>query len=73
MSSVTQIIPPATGAENGNFRHLKESNSLHLEEQMPTLSGKSHSSAHGGNTLGADGADLFGAFSSVTLHYDGEA
>ncbi|KAF9452051.1 Pkinase-domain-containing protein [Macrolepiota fuliginosa MF-IS2] len=65
-------LPTANGAENGNFRHLKESNSLHLEEQILTPGGKSHSGAHGPSTLGADSADLFGAFSSVTLHYDGE-
>ncbi|KXN86354.1 Serine/threonine-protein kinase nrc-2 [Leucoagaricus sp. SymC.cos] len=68
------IVPPASsnGAENGNFRHLKESNSLHLEEQIPTSGGKSRSAAYGTNGLGADGADLFNAFSSVTLHYDGD-
>lgn len=68
------IIPPASnGVESGNFRHMRESNSLHLEEQIPIPSGKLHSGgAHGTQTLGADGTDLFGAFSSVTLHYDGD-
>ena len=53
-------IAPAT-RESGNMRHMKESNSLHLEEQ-------SGSGSRGG--LGTE--DLFGAFSSVTLHYDGD-
>lgn len=44
-----------------NFRHLKESNSLHLEDQMKGMS------------LERGGEDLFGAFSSVTLHYDGDS
>ncbi len=64
-----------------NFRQLHESTSLHLERQ--------HSVNPGGASLpgtpGADGedgaagalsaqdADLFGAFSSITLHYDGES
>ncbi|KAF8914096.1 kinase-like domain-containing protein [Gymnopilus junonius] len=51
------IIPAASNAQDAvNFRNLKESHSLHLEEQ-----------------LAEEGADLFGAFSSVTLHYDGES
>jgi len=60
-------ITPATrssGGESGNLRHIKESTSLHLEEQ----SGSGSSGKGGG--LGTD--DLFGAFSSVTLHYDGD-
>ena len=44
-----------------NFRHLKESNSLHLEEQLEA--GVSVEEAE----------DLFGQFSSVTLHYDGDS
>ena len=62
-----QILPPTLceGTESGPLRHLKESNSLHLEEQIGPGSkiGKGHSE---------DGVDLFGAFSSVTLHYDGD-
>lgn len=61
------ILPPTLceGTESGPLRHLKESNSLHLEEQIGPGSkiGKGHSE---------DGVDLFGAFSSVTLHYDGD-
>jgi protein-serine/threonine kinase len=56
---------------------MKESNSLHLEDQLP--GGGGPSSAPGTPGVGADdgldsdGGDLFGAFSSVTLHYDGES
>lgn len=66
-----QIIPTAShGADATNFRHLKESRSLHLEEQgsivIPGTPGYD------------DGLDSppdenpFGAFNSVTIHYDGE-
>lgn len=52
-----QIIPTASNGNDAvNFRQLKESHSLHLEDQ-----------------LAEEGEDLFGAFSSVTLHYDGES
>ncbi|KAF8351291.1 AGC/RSK protein kinase [Amanita rubescens] len=55
------IVPAASRATDAvNFRHLKESHSLHLEEQAE----------QGGVVMGED---LFGAFSSVTLHYDGES
>ncbi|KIY72943.1 Pkinase-domain-containing protein [Cylindrobasidium torrendii FP15055 ss-10] len=48
----------SNGVDAVNFRHLKESHSLHLE---------------GGNELqpGTDD-DLFGGFSSITLLYDGD-
>lgn len=55
-----QIQPTSSNGVDGvNFRHLKESHSLHLE---------------GGSTKDVVGIDddQFGAFSSVTLHYDGE-
>ncbi|KAF8665596.1 hypothetical protein AX16_000053 [Volvariella volvacea WC 439] len=56
------IIPSqSNGVDAVNFRHMKESNSLHLEEQ--TL----------GQNFGREYDELFGAFSSVTLHYDGES
>lgn len=55
---IMQIIPVASNALDAvNFRHLKESHSLHLEDQMAGVE---------------ETEDLFGAFSSVTLHYDGE-
>ncbi|KAF9045889.1 Pkinase-domain-containing protein [Hymenopellis radicata] len=49
----------SNGVDGVNFRHMKESHSLHLE---------------GGSSKGVLGIDddQFGAFSSVTLHYDGE-
>jgi protein-serine/threonine kinase len=50
-----------------NFRHLKESNSLHLEEQNTGKNGCSKGTSMRG------GEDLFGGFSSVTLHYDGDS
>jgi len=43
-----------------NSRHLKDSRSLHLEEEEE----------EGERYYGED--ELFGAFSSVTLHYDGD-
>lgn len=53
------IVPSLGHAqEAGNFRSMKESHSLHLEEQF---AGE------------AVGGDLFGGFSSVTLHYDGDS
>ncbi|KAF8803696.1 Pkinase-domain-containing protein [Phlegmacium glaucopus] len=55
------IIPTSSnGLDAVNFRHLKESNSLHLEDQI--IQGMS-----------LEHEDLFGAFSSVTLHYDGDS
>ncbi|KAI6105749.1 Pkinase-domain-containing protein [Pisolithus sp. B1] len=68
------IIPAASnGADAMNFRHLKESNSLHLENQTGL---ETRAPPH---TVGYDdgmdvppGRDLFGAFNSVTIHYDGE-
>ncbi|EIW82223.1 Pkinase-domain-containing protein [Coniophora puteana RWD-64-598 SS2] len=73
------IIPSSSnGLDAVNFRHLKESNSLHLELQG--VAGAGYSVPPGPGTPGyddgmevpADG-DLFGAFNSVTLHYDGES
>ncbi|KAF9008886.1 kinase-like domain-containing protein [Cyathus striatus] len=65
------IIPTSSnGLDAVNFRNLKESNSLHLEDQMVGKTG--HSSQPGTPGIGDDGVDLFGAFSSVTLHYDGD-
>ena len=55
-----QIVPAASnGAEAANFRQLRESHSLHLEEQA------------GQGARGEE--DVFEAFSSVTLHYDGDS
>ena len=55
------IVPSSSlGQDAVNFRNMKESHSLHLEEQL-----------EGEGTVG--GGDLFGGFSSVTLHYDGDS
>jgi protein-serine/threonine kinase len=60
-----------------NFRHMKESNSLHLDDQIVGVAGASPNGMP--DTPGYDEldattvVDLFGAFSSVTLHYDGES
>jgi protein-serine/threonine kinase len=68
----------SNGLDAVNFRHLKESNSLHLEDQMQGIAGLSIApgtpglTADDGMDLPPEGPDLFGAFSSVTLHYDGE-
>ncbi|THV03268.1 Pkinase-domain-containing protein [Dendrothele bispora CBS 962.96] len=51
------IIPSSSnGVDAVNFRHMTESHSLHLEEEEEI----------------GESSDLFGAFSSVTLHHDGE-
>ncbi|KAF9221874.1 Pkinase-domain-containing protein [Gyrodon lividus] len=70
------IVPTASnGLDAVNFRHLKESRSLHLEEQF----GVGASPIPPGTPGHDDGldsppdGDLFGAFNSVTLHYDGES
>ncbi|TFK43355.1 Pkinase-domain-containing protein [Crucibulum laeve] len=64
------IIPTSSnGLDAVNFRSLKESNSLHLEDQMLGVAGHPNPGTPG---VGDDGMDLFGAFSSVTLHYDGD-
>lgn len=62
-----------------NFRSLKESHSLHLEDQIQGVAGSATNpgtpglSADDGMEAPPNGAvDLFGAFSSVTLHYDGD-
>ncbi|KAG1715922.1 hypothetical protein ID866_1211 [Astraeus odoratus] len=69
------IIPAASNAADAtNFRHIKESNSLHLENQ--TSFGRRTSPGTPGYDDGMDmhtDGDLFGAFNSVTIHYDGES
>ena len=59
-----QIEPMSSnGVDTVNFRHLKESHSLHLEGVA---------GAGKGLELGPLDDDLFEAFSSVTLHHDGD-
>lgn len=68
----TQIIPAGSNAADAvNFRHLKESNSLHLESQTRYGSKTGTGGYKDGMEMRSDG-DLFGAFNSVTIHYDGE-
>jgi protein-serine/threonine kinase len=72
---IFQIIPSLSqGHDAVNFRHIGEPNSLHLEDQggggLHNTPGPGLSADDG---LDSDGGDLFGAFSSVTLHYDGES
>ena len=82
-------MPTASnGVDAVNFRQMRESNSLHLEKQhvqhpappSPRLPHSSSARVPGTPGLhGDDGlepptdTDLFGAFSSMTIHYDGES
>lgn len=67
----------SNGLDAVNFRHIKESNSLHLDDQIVGVAGASPtgmSETPGDDELDSTTiVDLFGAFSSVTLHYDGES
>ena len=64
----------SNGLDAVNFRHLKESNSLHLEEQFMGVVGVDAGPGTPGmdDELDLPEGDLFGGFSSVTLHYDGD-
>jgi protein-serine/threonine kinase len=72
------IIPSSShGFDAINFRHLKESNSLHLEKQFTGVAAAGLMPTGPGTPGFDDGldvpdGDLFGGFSSVTLHYDGD-
>ena len=65
-----QIVPsPSNGQDAAHFRHMKESHSLHFDlEEQPGESLAAGAVADDGQLA----EDLFGAFSSVTLHYDGD-
>ena len=79
-------MPTASnGIDAVNFRQIRESDSLHLERQQPHIPGSPNIKgvAGAGGVPGTPGlddgmeppppeVDLFGAFSSITLHYDGE-
>ncbi|KAI0370267.1 Pkinase-domain-containing protein [Pilatotrama ljubarskyi] len=77
------IVPTASnGIDAVNFRQMHESMSLQLEKQeAPHIKGVAGSSLPGTPGLGGDdglepspqGVDEFSAFSSITLHYDGES
>ncbi|KAJ2924940.1 hypothetical protein H1R20_g12136, partial [Candolleomyces eurysporus] len=64
------IVPsPSNGQEAAHFRHMKESHSLHFDlEEQPGDQPAAGAVADDGQLA----EDLFGAFSSVTLHYDGD-
>jgi protein-serine/threonine kinase len=72
-----QIVPSSSNSDAVNFRHMKESNSLHLEDQFTGVASAGMLST-GPATPGLDDGldvpdgDLFTGFSSVTLHYDGD-
>ena len=59
----------SNGQDAVNFRQLKESNSLHLDDQY----GCSQPGTPGLSIEDELDGDLFEAFNSVTLHYDGES
>lgn len=64
----------SNGLDAVNFRHLKESNSLHLEEQfMGVDSTPGTPGILLDDELDLPEGDLFEGFSSVTLHYDGDS
>ena len=78
----------SNGSDAVNFRQMSESDSLHLERQhnhIPGSPGPMFKGVAGAGVPGTPGLsgddgmelppsepDLFGAFSSMTLHYDGE-
>ncbi|KAL0949624.1 hypothetical protein HGRIS_009669 [Hohenbuehelia grisea] len=70
------IVPSSSnGVDAVNFRHLKESNSLHLEDQRigVVASTPGTPGVDDGIDAPSQTGDLFVAFSSVTLKYDGES
>ncbi|KAH9179955.1 Pkinase-domain-containing protein [Lactarius sanguifluus] len=68
------IVPASSnGADTVNFRRMEESTSLHLENQQNTVHAvPSTPGTPDGLEPSSDG-DLFGAFSSITLHHDGDS
>ncbi|KAI0269231.1 Pkinase-domain-containing protein [Gloeopeniophorella convolvens] len=75
------IVPASSnGVDAVNFRRMEESTSLHLESQHNTSTIHAVAGAGVVQTPGTpDGmeppsdGDLFGAFSSITLHHDGDS
>jgi protein-serine/threonine kinase len=68
-----QIIPASSsGVDTVNFRRMEESTSLHLENQQNTAHPAAHTPTTPDGLEPASGGDLFGAFSSITLHHDGD-
>jgi len=67
------IIPASSnGVDTVNFRRMEESTSLHLEHQQNTAHPAAHTPTTPDGLEPASGGDLFGAFSSITLHHDGD-
>ena len=68
-----QIVPAASnGADAVNFRRMHESSSLQLEGQQQQTAGTKTREGEQGGRGDTEERDLFGAFSSVTLKYDGD-
>ena len=69
-----QIIPASSnGVDTVNFRRMEESTSLHLEYQQNTVSTGAQTPGTPDSWEPTSGGDLFGAFSSITLHHDGDS
>jgi protein-serine/threonine kinase len=69
------IVPEkSNGVDAVNFRNMRESSSLDLDAQITGVAGSGVGSVPPTPGLGPDDGmeDLFGAFSSVTLEYDGD-
>ncbi|KAA1466142.1 Pkinase-domain-containing protein [Dentipellis sp. KUC8613] len=74
------IVPASSnGVDAVNFRRMEESTSLHLENQhAPPIKGVAgagvpQTPGTPGVDDGMETVDLFGAFSSMTLHHDGDS
>jgi protein-serine/threonine kinase len=68
------IIPASSnGADTVNFRRMEESTSLHLENQQNTVHAVPSTPGTPDGLEPSSDEDLFGAFSSITLHHDGDS
>ncbi|KAI9510421.1 Pkinase-domain-containing protein [Russula earlei] len=68
------IIPASSnGVDTVNFRRIEESTSLHLEKQQNTAHAFAQTPGTPDSSESTSGGDLFGAFSSITLHHDGDS
>ncbi len=68
-----QIIPASSnGVDTVNFRRMEESTSLHLEKQENATQAGVQTPGTPDDLEPTSGGDLFGAFSSITLHHDGD-
>ena len=68
-----QIIPASSnGVDTVNFRRMEESTSLHLERQQNATQSAVQAPGTPDGLEPSSGGDLFGAFSSITLHHDGD-